>query len=162
MAQLIRDDIAALVAEGIRSAQAAARALYAGDLDGARRQLASLGATDDPAVHYYRGELSRLEGDLAHAVQDFEQVTERPWPQRWRLYKVLAYSRLAETLAAQGDPRAAAKTLERALVYDDDRDLLRHLLRARRRYFEMTTESGAAGSRPPASASATTTDGESR
>ena len=149
-------------AQVYRSAQDAARALYAGDLDGAHRQLASLGTADDPAVHYYRGELSRLEGDYAHAAQDYERVTERSWPQRWRLYKVLAYSRLAEIRAAQGDPRDAASTLDRALVYDEDRDLLRHLIRARRRHFELAAESGSGRASPPAGASTTTTDGDSR
>lgn len=156
-------DAAATPAEArtFRSAQEAARALYAGDLATARRHLEALAPVADPAVHYYKGEWARLQGDFAHAALAYRRVTEQRWPRRWRLYKVLAYSRLAEIQAAQGMPQNAASTLEDALVYDEDRDLLRHLLRARKRFFETMAENGFERPFLPAGMTTVTRDGES-
>ena len=119
-----------------RRTQEAARALYAGDVPAARRLLDALGTADDPAVHFYRGELSRLGGDAPQAARHYKRLTEEPLPARWRLYKTLAFSRLAE-MRGPSAPAEAEDLLERAITFNEGRDLLRHFLRTRRRYFDL-------------------------
>jgi tetratricopeptide (TPR) repeat protein len=145
-----------------REAQQAARALYGGELDAARQALQAVANADDPGVHFYRGELARFDNDSGLASQEFRSLTDRDIPRRWRLYKVLAFSRLAELEAQGGDARRASATLARAMEFDEDRDLLRHLIRARRRYFELLSEGKVLPQLPLPPASTPTTDGASR
>jgi hypothetical protein len=67
----------------------------------------------------------------------FERLTAQPLPERWRLFRLLAFGRLAEIAGAAGDPRGAIDLLERGLEFYQDRDLVRHVMRARRRWYEM-------------------------
>lgn len=139
--------------------QLAARAIYAGDFAGARAQLDDLGASEDPGISFYRGELARLTGDATQAKTQFQRLTERALAPRWRLYKTLSFARLAELQGAEGDPGRAAETLGRALDFDSDRDLLRHMMRARRRHFELARDGEALA--PSSGGSAPTTTGAS-
>jgi hypothetical protein len=136
-----------------RRAQEAARGLYAADPSGARRLLDALGTIDDPAEHFYRGELARLSGETPQAIQQYQRLTEQPLPMRWRLYKTLAFSRLAEIRGATS-PATAEELLGRAVTFDEDRDLFRHLLRSRRRYYDLIANgderpAAAGGNRAP-------------
>jgi tetratricopeptide (TPR) repeat protein len=126
-------------AVALRKLTPIAQALAAGDLDAAGHGLALLPDDLSPAAHFYRGEWARLSGRYDDAAANFARVTEAPLPARWRFFKIIAFARRAESLYERGDPRAAARVLERALEFDTDRDLMRHVLRARRRFFEAQT-----------------------
>jgi tetratricopeptide (TPR) repeat protein len=118
----------------LRALEPIAAALAAGDLDRARDALN--GSDSGPGASFYRAEWARLSARYDDAAAAYAQLTEVPLPARWRFFKVIAFARRAEVLAARGDRRAAARTLEHALEYNADRDLLRHALRARRRWYE--------------------------
>lgn len=122
-------------AAAFRRAQRAAAQLAAGELQAARDILGEPGSASDPAVHFYQGEIARRDGDAAQAHRHYEQLTERTLPVRWRVYRKLAFARRAELLESS-DPVAAGELLGRALADDEVRDLLRHLLRARQRYYQ--------------------------
>jgi hypothetical protein len=126
-------------AAAFRGAQEAAHALYGGDLTTARQRLAALPA-EDPAATFYRGELARIEGDARRAEGEFQRITAAALAARWRFYKTLAFQRLADIQGASGHPDVAAETLGKALAFDADRDLLRHFIRARRRFWELTRD----------------------
>jgi len=123
-------------AAAFRRLERVARDLYAGQLAAAQTALAALPEDAGPGAAYYRGECARLAGRPSDALAAYAQLTERTVAPRWRLFKNLAFAHVAEIQAAQGDARAAARTLEKFLEFDSDRDLLRHALRARRRFFE--------------------------
>jgi hypothetical protein len=133
-----------------RRAQEAARALYSGDRRTAQQLLEALGTTDDPAVNFYRGEMARLEGNAPAALQMYERLIGRELPRRWRFFKTLAYARAAE-LRGPTAPAAAEELLGRAVAFDEARDLFRHLLRSRRRYYDLIANGG---ERPAAAAAA--------
>lgn len=145
---VLDDDAAATApeAERWRRLQTLARDLYTGNTGTVRGDLEALAATDDPLVHFYLGDLALLLGDADAAAVHFERLTELPLPARMRLYKFLAYERLAGIRARSGDKREAERVLERALAYYQDRDLLRHVVRARHRYYAL----GRVGARPAA------------
>jgi hypothetical protein len=149
-------------AQTFRRAQDAARDLYEGDTEGAGRLLDEIGKVDDPAVNFYRGEIARVRGEAARAMSEFQKLTERALPGRWRLFKVLAFSRLAELQAVHEGPRSAAETLARAMEFDQDRDLLRHLVRARRRHFELSAEGRVAPASTSSEAASRAAGDESR
>jgi tetratricopeptide (TPR) repeat protein len=145
--RFVRDAAAAAPAAeaaAFRRAQEVARLLYDGDSEAASRLLAELPA-DSPAALFYRGEWQRMAGAPVPAMDAYSRITDAEWPARWRLYKMLAFSRLAEIEADQEGPRRAVATLERAIEYDSDPDLLRHLLRARRRHYDLVASGAVVG-----------------
>jgi hypothetical protein len=123
-----------------RRIELVARDLYAGDLEAARRALAELDDGGHPGVAFYRGEHARLARHPEAALAGYAALTREAVPARWRFFKILAFARSAEIHAAAGDRRAAVRALEQLLEYDHDRDLLRHALRARHRFFEQSRD----------------------
>ncbi len=115
--------------------QPALRAMYAGDPSAAE---VALGQTDieAPFVHFYRGEVELLRGREEFALGHFEAVTNREQHPRWWFYESLARVRSAEVHAAMGDDGAAQKSLRGMIDTHPVKDLLRHIARARKRYYE--------------------------
>jgi tetratricopeptide (TPR) repeat protein len=121
--------------------QPAVRQLYAADPHPATAFAAAAGG-DDPALHFWRGDEALLAGRGAEARAHFEQLTEKSLPARWRLFRALAFARLAEIAIAADDAPAAMRALDRGLDFYQDRDLLRHVMRARRRWLEQGRPGG--------------------
>ena len=139
--------------EAAARAARAAQALYAGRLSEATTALAAPDGQSSPLFAFYRGDLAFLQGDLRKALPLYRDLAERRWPERWRMFHFLAQMRAAEIQGALGDDKAAARTLGRALDSYDDRDLLRHVIKARRRYFaDVHPELQAHGTTPPGGA----------
>jgi hypothetical protein len=139
-------------ADELRRLTPVAAALAAGRLDAADRALAEYPTDAGPAVEFYRGEWARLAGRFDDAASHYARITESQLPPRWRFFKIIAFARRAEALAARGDRHAAARVLEHALDFTQDRDLLRHVLRARRRWFESASNRHDVLAAPPAAA----------
>lgn len=141
--RFLRDEAAvapAAEAAVFRRLEAVARDLYAGDVAAAQAALDAMPGDSPPGVAYYRGECARLGGRSEAALSEYARLTRVEIAPRWRLFKNLAFAHTAEIQAARGDARAAARTLEAFLEFDTDRDLLRHALRARRRFFERAAD----------------------
>jgi tetratricopeptide (TPR) repeat protein len=119
----------------IQQLQPALRALYAGDPSAADRALRTQ-APDSPFANFYRGEVELMRGRNEFALRHFQTLTEREPHPRWWLYQSLAHVRVAEIHAALGDNDAAQKSLRRMIDSHPVKDLLRHIARARKRYYE--------------------------
>jgi tetratricopeptide (TPR) repeat protein len=140
-------------AEASRRAESVARPLYSGHLAEAASALATLDGLGSPLLDFYRGDVAFLQGNRQKALPLFRDLYTRRLPERWRMFRYLAQMRAAEIQGALGDDKAAARTLGRALELYEDRDLLRHLIKARRRYFaDVHPERQAQGATPSGSA----------
>lgn len=129
--------------QAFESLQPALRALYAGDVEPAANALRRM-QTEAPFVDFYRGEVEMLRGHNELALEHFKAVSRNEDPVWW-LYQSLAYIRLAEIQAALGDDGSAQSELRRMIDTHPVKDLLRHIARARKRYYE-NGRPGAAGS----------------
>ncbi len=136
-------------AQLLRELQPALRALYAGDLQAAETALGAPGLPP-PCVDFYRGEIELLRQRPASALPHFEHLLGSEHAACWRWFHYFAYLRAAEAHAALGAKSDAAKALDKALDYREERDLLRHVTRARKRYYE--TPEGTAGAKRAAEA----------
>ena len=115
--------------------QPALRDLYAGDPAAAEHILRGA-APDAPFVHFYRGELELLRGHPELALPHFRELTRFEVESCWWAYASLAHVREAEIHAAMGDDDAAQGALRRMVDAHPVKDLIRHLARARKRYYE--------------------------
>ncbi|MGH2571040.1 MAG: tetratricopeptide repeat protein [bacterium] len=120
----------------LRRVQPIARALYEGRLSEAERGLEPLATSSEPFVAFYRGELLTLQGRDEAAIAQYAKLAGSELPERWRLFRYFARLRLAEACARLGDADKAASVLGEALDSYPTRDLLRHVTKARRRWYE--------------------------
>jgi tetratricopeptide (TPR) repeat protein len=125
--------------EALRKLQPVARAAYEGRLEEAESLLAPLG--EGPLVSFYRGEILHLRGRHADALPHYRSLLAPGVPERCRLFVRIARLRVAEIEAMQGNWETAAR------VFDDEveryavKDMLRHVVRARQRFFDREAES---------------------
>jgi hypothetical protein len=102
-------------------------------------EVAQLEQPEDDSTHplrrLQRGDRAWITGRTAVAVTEWEHILDATAP-RFRLLRLFALARLAESQGREDAKRAAA-TLQQALESHQDRDLLRHLVRARARYFQL-------------------------
>jgi tetratricopeptide (TPR) repeat protein len=120
----------------LRRIQPIVRALYEGRLSEAERGLEPLATSSEPFVAFYRGELLTLQGRDEAAIAQYAKLTGSELPERWRLFRYFARLRLAEAAARLGDAEKAASVLGEALDSYPTRDLLRHVTKARRRWYD--------------------------
>ena len=111
-----------------------AHAIYDGRLDEAGTALEALPA-DDPIVSFYRGEIRMLRGDSRGALSDYERLEQSDVPARCRLFRRLARLRRAELHGRLGEWEDAAAAFEPEIDDYDVKDMLRHVMRARQRWF---------------------------
>jgi tetratricopeptide (TPR) repeat protein len=121
--------------ELLRAVQPAARALSKRDLPEASRILDSLPG-EDAIVAFYRAELEVLSGRPNAAIPHYRKLDRDDLPERMRLFRYVARLRLAQVIAESGDYEHSAEVLQRAIESFELRDLMRHVTKARRRYFE--------------------------
>ena len=114
----------------------AIQALYAHDLSAFNRAVPEAAGELDPYLEFYRGEFEILRGTPQRALPHFERLTRAELPPRWRLFRFLAYLRTAEVHGRRSHNDLAARALEQALEFHTDPDLLRHVSKARKRFYE--------------------------
>ena len=122
-------------------------AMYAGAPDGAASALAGLQDQSSPPLDFYRGELELLRDRPEAAEPYFTRLTQVKGDGCWSLFRYVAYLRLAEIQGGSGHYSAAASTLQKAMDSREQRDLLRHVTRARKRYYENGAAAAPAGTR---------------
>jgi predicted Zn-dependent protease len=110
------------------------RALYAGRYDEVAVGLSRWG--DDPLALFYQAELELLRGSPGEAIAPLQQLLAIKTPERLRWYRYLAMLRLAEAYDRTGQRKKAESTLGEAIEFHSDRDLMRHVTKARQRWFE--------------------------
>lgn len=110
--------------------------MYAGTTDAAASALAGLQEQNSPPLDFYRGELELLRDRPEAAEPYFTRLTQTKGDGCWSLFRYVAYLRLAEIQGGSGHFSAAASTLQKAMDSREQRDLLRHVTRARKRYYE--------------------------
>jgi tetratricopeptide (TPR) repeat protein len=120
--------------ERLERLQPVAAALYAGRLDEAEAGLESL-PEDDAMVAFYAAELRQLRGDDEGALARFERLRAPDVPARCRIFRRVARLRIAEIHARSGQWEKAARTFDDEIERYDVKDMLRHVVRARQRYF---------------------------
>jgi tetratricopeptide (TPR) repeat protein len=114
--------------------QDVARALYDGRLDEAQRGLGGL-PEESPLVAFYEGELFHLRGDDGQALARYERLDDPSVPARCRFFVRLARLRRAEIHASRGEWDAAAQAFDDEIEKYAVKDMWRHVMRARQRYF---------------------------
>ncbi len=128
------------VSESVRSSllavQPAAQALYAGALDEAEAALAAVHEVEAPFLDFYRGELELLRQRPDAALPYFVLLANAKSEDCWHWFRYCARLRVAEIHGARGDHETAARTLQKAMDVHAPRDLLRHVARARKHYYE--------------------------
>ena len=144
--KLMRNLQGPMVSESVRSAllalQPAARALYAGRLDETEAALATLPDVEAPFIDFYRGELELLRLRPDAALPYFTGLANDKSEDCWYWFRYCARLRVAEIHGARGQREIAARTLQKAMDIHEQRDLLRHVARARKHFYE---NGGAAG-----------------
>jgi tetratricopeptide (TPR) repeat protein len=125
--------------ETLRRLQPVARAAYEGRLDEAESLLAGLG--EGPLVSFYRGEVIHLRGRHAEALPHYQRLLAPGVPERCRLFVRIARLRTAEIQAMQGNWEAAARAFDDEVEHYAVKDMLRHVVRARQRFFDREAES---------------------
>ena len=110
--------------------------MYAGTTDAVASALAGLQEQNSPPLDFYRGELELLRDRPEAAEPYFTRLTQTKGDGCWSLFRYVAYLRLAEIQGGSGHFSAAASTLQKAMDSREQRDLLRHVTRARKRYYE--------------------------
>lgn len=113
--------------------------LYAGRVDEAARALEAFPA-DDPIVSFYRGEVAMLRGEARPALAAYERLEGGDVPARCRLFRRLSRLRRGELHAQLGEWTDAAAALAPEIDRYDVKDMLRHVMRARQRWFLAHTE----------------------
>jgi tetratricopeptide (TPR) repeat protein len=126
--------------QNLEAMQAWIRALYAGRYDEVADALSLWG--EDPIALFYRGELELLRQRPEDAVTPLERFLEFDTPPRYRFYRYLTMLRLAEAYDRIGDRERAKEMLGTAIDFHSDRDLMRHVTKARRRWFEESDRPG--------------------
>lgn len=116
-----------------------ARDVYAGRLDEASIALDGFPA-GDPVVSFYRGEIAALRGESREAIAAFERLEADEVPARCRLFRRLARLRRAELHGRLGEWEAAAAAFTPEIDAYDVKDMLRHVMRARQRWFLRAAE----------------------
>jgi tetratricopeptide (TPR) repeat protein len=117
--------------------QQALQSLYAGNLQRAAEGLDALRDVDTPFMHFYRGELEMLRGNGEEALEHFGRANHvRTRRDRWAWFRYFALVRAAEIQGSRGEYGKAAKLLDDAIDKHLNKDLIRHVTRARQRYFE--------------------------
>ena len=119
-----------------RDLAGAARHLYAGHLGEARRELDRYEDEESPLIAFYRGELAFVAGRGAEALEHYAPLVENDARSRFRFLEFLATVRTAEILGWRGDASEAASLLTEAVDDYPVKDLLRHVTKARARFFE--------------------------
>jgi len=116
--------------------QPAIRALYAGDLQRAEEAFSDLDESLAPYVGFYLGEIDLLRHQPSRALEHYARAVQAHEEDQWGWYRFFASLRMAEAYSALQERDAAAKALEHALDGREQKDLLRHVVRARKHYFE--------------------------
>ena len=124
-------------------------AMYAGALEGAASALEALAGQEGPALDFYRGELEMLRARPEAAEPYFARGAHAKGDGCWSWFRYVASLRLAEIQGGNGHFSTAATTLQKAMDSREQRDLLRHVTRARQRYYE-NGAGGTAGTRTAA------------
>jgi hypothetical protein len=114
----------------------AIQALYAHDLGAFNRAFPPAGDGLDPYLEFYRGEFELLRGTPQRALAHYEHLTREPLAPRWRLFRFFAFLRIAEIHGKRSHNEQAVQALEKALAFHTDPDLLRHVAKARKRFYE--------------------------
>ncbi len=138
---VLRPDAAAGPDEAarLRALSPVARDIYAGRLDEADAALAAFPG-EDPLVSFYRGEIAMLRGASRAALAAFERLEAADVPDRCRLFRRLARLRRAELHGRLGEWDAAAAAFTPEIDAYDVKDMLRHVMRARQRWFLRVAE----------------------
>ncbi len=124
-----------------------ARDIYSGRLEQAGAALEAF-PSGDPLVTFYRGEIAMLRGASRDAISAFERLEGADVPDRCRLFRRLARLRRAELHGRLGEWAAAAAAFTPEIDDYDVKDMLRHVMRARQRWFLRNAENpGAAPGR---------------
>lgn len=123
-------------ARALTELQPLLRGLYAGDTAPAARALADLGGLNAAFVEFYLGEAEFIQGRFDAALQHYQKLIGADMPPRYDWFRNLAYLRAAEVQGRRGHDSEAAQVLGDFLDQYDTRDLLRHVVKARRRYYE--------------------------
>jgi hypothetical protein len=116
--------------------QPALRALYAGDPEPVERALNAMDSTVGPFVDFYRGEIELLRQHPEEALSHYARLGKGEPENLWNWFQFFAFLRMAEAHGALHQRDAAAKSLDQALETREQKDLLRHVVRARKGYFE--------------------------
>ncbi|UCE03383.1 MAG: hypothetical protein JSW67_04115 [Candidatus Latescibacterota bacterium] len=117
--------------------QPAVRALYAGDLATAAAGLEAVADVEMPILHFYRGELALLSDEPEAALQHYARANHvQTGRDRWAWFRYFAKARSAEIHGAAGEHKKAAKLLDSATDKHLNKDLVRHVTKARQRYYE--------------------------
>jgi len=134
---VLQEDSAALKAQAnsVMQLQPWIRALYEGRFDEVAQGLARWG-NQEPLVQFYSGELELLRGQPGAAIDPLKAFLARDTAPRLRMFRFLARTRLAEAYDRTGQRNKAADTLDKAIDLHEDRDLIRHITKARKRWFE--------------------------
>ncbi|MFN8178900.1 MAG: hypothetical protein U0167_13305 [bacterium] len=118
----------------LRRLQPVARAIYEGRLDEAESSLRDFPPAS-PFVVFYQAEILQLRGRSREALPHYERLLAPAVPSRCRLFVRIARLRAAEIHASLGEWEAAAAAFEDEIEKYDVKDMLRHVVRARQRYF---------------------------
>jgi predicted Zn-dependent protease len=123
-------------ARALTELQPALRSLYAGDTAPSARALADLGGLNAAFVEFYKGEVDFMQGRIDAALQHYQKLIGADLPPRYDWFRNIAYLRAAEVQGRRDRDSDAAQVLSDLLDQYSTRDLFRHVIKARRRYFE--------------------------
>jgi tetratricopeptide (TPR) repeat protein len=110
--------------------------LYDGRFAEAGRGLDEWTGVESPLFEFYRGELDYLSGRSVESLEHFERLIAPGTRDRFRFFRFLATLRVAEVVGRRGETERASNLLKQAVDAYPVKDLLRHVTKARARYFE--------------------------
>jgi tetratricopeptide (TPR) repeat protein len=116
------------------------RALYDGRYAEVADGLSHWG--EDPLALFYRAELELLRERPEAAIEPLQRFLAYDTPPRYRFYRYLTMLRLAEAYGRSGNRTRAEEILGDAIDFHEDRDLMRHVTKARRRWYEDSDRPG--------------------